>query len=72
MTSGYTHCACRDCFETVVSDDMTKPDFCQACEDAGCEHDSECAADVFCTECGAMIDDADEDCTECFRPMAGG
>lgn len=40
--SGYTHCACRDCFETVVSDDMRHPDMCDECEESGCEPDSEC------------------------------
>lgn len=34
--SGYTHCRCRDCFETVVSNDMSKPDYCHECEEAGC------------------------------------
>lgn len=36
MASGYTHCKCRDCFETVVSNDMDNPDFCSGCEEAGC------------------------------------
>ena len=40
--SGYTHCACRDCFETTVSNDMASPDLCHDCEDAGCEPDEEC------------------------------
>lgn len=43
-TSGYTHCACRDCFEIVVSDDMSSPDFCEDCLAAGCEPDSECCS----------------------------
>ena len=34
--SGYTPCACRDCFETAVSDNMAKPDFCHECVSAGC------------------------------------
>ena len=34
--SGYTHCQCRDCFEITVSDDQTKPDFCDDCTKAGC------------------------------------
>lgn len=42
MGSGYTHCACRDCFEIVVSNDMEQPDFCDECVEAGCESDSEC------------------------------
>jgi hypothetical protein len=33
MSSGYTHCACRDCFEIVVSNDMAKPDYCDDCKD---------------------------------------
>ena len=40
--SGYTPCACRDCMETAISDDMSKPDMCHECQDAGCEPDSEC------------------------------
>lgn len=44
MTSGYTHCACRDCFDVAVSNDMGNPDLCLLCKDAGCERDggSEC------------------------------
>ena len=42
--SGYTDCACRDCFDIAVSDDMSKPDLCGLCEDAGCDAEgkSEC------------------------------
>ena len=36
MNSGYTHCRCRDCFEIVVSDDMSVPDYCDECVEAGC------------------------------------
>jgi hypothetical protein len=45
--SGYTDCACRDCFDIAVSDDMAKPDLCNLCEDAGCDEtgQSECARD---------------------------
>jgi hypothetical protein len=43
--SGYTHCACRDCMETVMSDDMAHPDLCSDCEEAGCEPDSECCVE---------------------------
>lgn len=32
MESGYTDCACRDCFEIAISDDITKPDYCNMCE----------------------------------------
>ncbi|MEW2498353.1 hypothetical protein AB0942_33195 [Streptomyces nodosus] len=35
--SGYTGCACRDCMDTTVSGDVTKPELCGLCEDAGCE-----------------------------------
>lgn len=45
MTSGYTDCKCRDCFELVVSSDTTKPEFCHACEAAGCEEDHECCVE---------------------------
>jgi len=34
--SGYTYCGCRDCLETVVSDDMANPDLCDDCAAAGC------------------------------------
>jgi hypothetical protein len=43
--SGYTHCACRDCMNEVVSDDMAHPDLCSDCEEAGCEPDSECCVE---------------------------
>lgn len=36
MTSGYTQCKCRDCFEIVVSNDQAHPDFCDGCRKAGC------------------------------------
>lgn len=42
--SGYTSCACRDCFEIAISDDMSKPEMCGECEKAGCELDCECQA----------------------------
>lgn len=35
--SGYTPCACRDCMDTTVSSDMTKPKLCSECANAGCE-----------------------------------
>ncbi len=45
--SGYTDCACRDCFDIAVSDDMAKPDLCWECSEAGCSDtgDEECARD---------------------------
>ena len=52
-TSGYTHCACRDCFETLVSNDMANPDMCDDCEAHQCEPDSECSRPptLPCTAC---------------------
>jgi hypothetical protein len=41
VKSGYTPCACRDCFETAVSSDMNVPELCCECEDAGCEAHAE-------------------------------
>lgn len=35
--SGYTSCACRDCMDITVSSDMTKPELCSECVDAGCD-----------------------------------
>lgn len=35
--SGYTPCACRDCMDTTMPSDMTKPELCSECADAGCE-----------------------------------
>ena len=41
-TSGYTDCACRDCFDITVSSDVSKPELCSDCAEAGCEcHDEE-------------------------------
>lgn len=34
--SGYTHCACRDCMDTTVSSDVSKPELCELCSEAGC------------------------------------
>lgn len=34
--SGYTPCACRDCMDTTVSSDVTKPELCGDCIDADC------------------------------------
>lgn len=36
MASGYTNCACRDCFDVTVSSDTTKPELCSECQEAGC------------------------------------
>lgn len=45
MASGYTDCACRDCFEIAISGDTTKPEMCHDCKDAGCEPGAECQAE---------------------------
>jgi hypothetical protein len=42
--SGYTPCKCRDCFNTAISADIRKPEFCSECEAAGCEPGRECEA----------------------------
>ncbi len=42
LYSGYVDCGCRDCFEIAIG---FPGDFCNECEDAGCEHDSECNCD---------------------------
>lgn len=63
--SGYTHCACRDCFETAVSDDMANPDLCNDCEDAGCDADGE-------SECqGEHSYGGPEFCEYCVRDPEG-
>lgn len=36
MSSGYTHCACRDCFDVTVSSNTSNPELCSLCEEAGC------------------------------------
>ncbi len=43
MKSGYTPCACRDCFETTISGGVTNPDLCDVCAAHGCDG-GECAA----------------------------
>lgn len=43
-TSGYTACACRDCCDCAISSDVSKPELCSWCADAGCDRSgsSEC------------------------------
>lgn len=60
MTSGYTPCACRDCFDIAISDDWTVPDLCWACEEAGCDSDGECVRTDF----------EDEECEDLVVPPA--
>jgi hypothetical protein len=47
MSSGYTSCACRDCFEIAISSNVDEPELCGDCEDAGCdpEGESECCCE---------------------------
>ena len=49
MASGYTYCACPECFEIVVSNDISNPDYCDECIEAGCPEDE--GMDRFPTEC---------------------
>lgn len=35
--SGYTQCPC--CGEDTMSSDMSKPELCELCEEAGCDSD---------------------------------
>ncbi|MEV4228146.1 hypothetical protein AB0J81_13800 [Streptomyces bobili] len=44
--SGYTRCACRDCMDTTASSDMSKPELCAACTEAGCSVGITGAADI--------------------------
>lgn len=39
--SGYSDCACRDCFDIAISDDIAQPDLCGDCEEAGCDAEGE-------------------------------
>lgn len=49
MASGYTFCPCRDCFDTVITDNVKHPEVCDECKDAGCsqapDYPSECQRD---------------------------
>jgi hypothetical protein len=56
--SGYTDCACRDCFDVAMSDVRRHP-LCSDCEDAGCEpFDHECCREDAYGEDG-LVDDED-------------
>jgi hypothetical protein len=37
MTSGYTCCGCRDCFDVAISADMRIPDLCTDCAGYACD-----------------------------------
>jgi hypothetical protein len=73
--SGYTDCACRDCFEVAISRDARRPALCAGCNDAGCEPGGEClspgayggdAFDAYGVENdeGGAVDPRDEDGAE--------
>jgi len=70
MSSGYTNCGCRDCFEIAVSDDIGEPELCSACEAAGCMV-CDCVDKDSCRNqdhrCCADHDDGydDDTCTDC-------
>lgn len=54
--SGYTPCACRDCFDIAISNDIRNHELCSECADAGCEpFDGECCRDDY------GVNDEDED-----------
>lgn len=53
--SGYTACRCPECFDVAVSDYMDEPDFCNECEDAGCDGEGSCEREM-CDE-GCESDD---------------
>ena len=57
MSSGYTQCACRDCFDVAVSSDDSKPELCSDCEEAGCSADGDCE----CSRDDAYGCDAEEE-----------
>lgn len=62
MASGYTDCACRDCFDIAISSNVRKRALCLDCKEAGCDAhgNSECARD---DAYGAEDMSAEEDST---------
>jgi hypothetical protein len=40
VDSGYTDCACRDCFEIAIG--VRGSAMCNSCEEAGCDGEGEC------------------------------
>lgn len=58
-TSGYTHCACRDCFDETISDDVSDPELCSLCHEAGCDREVDdggecCRMDAYGCDCEAQ------------------
>ena len=39
--SGYTQCACRDCFDIAISSNERVPELCSDCKKAGCDRSGE-------------------------------
>ena len=57
--SGYTHCACRDCFDVAMDGGL-----CHECEEAGCDADGDsecCREDAYGCDCGAYGCDCEGD-----------
>jgi hypothetical protein len=71
MGSGYTDCKCPDCFEVAISDDENEPDFCNACEEAGCDGEGECEAPhAYCSDSDEVEgSDGKAYCAECGQPF---
>lgn len=57
--SGYTDCACRDCFEIAIGEPSEA--LCDACEEAGCEADGESECDAPHAYCAADSRSAEPD-----------
>ena len=64
--SGYTHCACRDCFEIAIGE--AGEALCHGCEEAGCEAGAEAECDAPHAYCSGG--DEVEVCPDC--PACGG
>jgi hypothetical protein len=41
LRSGYCDCACRDCFNTAITDAQGRPQLCSDCEEEGCDPSGE-------------------------------
>lgn len=66
--SGYTDCACRDCFEIAIGNNEPGGAYCWACAESGCERDSECQAPhTYCPGDERYHED-DEHCAVCGQP----
>jgi hypothetical protein len=64
--TGYTDCACRDCFEIAIAGADNERALCNACGDAGCSpDDGECEAPHAYCDGG----EAEGDRTTCGAPF---